>query len=330
MIEKLRARPSAQALVAFTQRLAKNARHWGRWARRRGLGVYRVYDRDVPEFPFAIDCYVAEEAPIGTRVHLQEIDTGWRLDAHAHATVLDGVRNATATALGVAVGDVVVKRRIKRRGGEQHERTGVEGRPFVVREAGLRFEVNLEPYVDTGLFADHRALRGLVRERSAGRSVLNLFAYTGSFTVYAAAGGAIASDTVDLSNTYVAWAARNFALNGLDPNRHVLIRADALAWIAQALAERRRYGLVVADVPAFSNSKVMASEFDVQRDHRALIAHLRALLAPAGELYFSTNLRTFALDASLASEPGVEDITARVRADGFRDPRVHVAFVIRG
>src|SRR6185369_5261069 len=143
----------------------------------------------------------------------------------------------------------------KRRGREQHEPTGVRGTDFVIVESGLSFLVNLEAYLDTGLFLDHRALRALVRERAHERRMLNLFAYTGSFSVYAAAGGAQSTDTVDLSNTYIAWASRNFALNGLDPARHALIRAEVRAWIERARAEGRRYDLVVLDAPAFSTSR---------------------------------------------------------------------------
>jgi 23S rRNA (cytosine1962-C5)-methyltransferase len=219
---------SAEALAAFRNRLAKDAKHWGRWARRRGYGAYRVYARDLPEFPLAIDCYVAEDPALGTRVHLQEIETGWEQEPAQHAAWLAAVTAATAEALALPPTAVVTKRRAKRQGREQHTKTGAAGRPFVVVESGLRFIVNLEAYLDTGLFLDHRALRAMVRERAAGRRMLNLFAYTGSFSVYAAAGGATTTDTVDLSNTYLDWAARNFAANGLDRERHALIRADVL------------------------------------------------------------------------------------------------------
>jgi 23S rRNA (cytosine1962-C5)-methyltransferase len=321
---------SADALAAFRNRLAKNAKHWGRWARRRGFGAWRVYARDLPEFPLAIDCYVAEDPAIGTRVHLQEIETGWEQDPAQHAAWLAAVTAATAEALLLPATAVVAKHRAKRQGREQHTKTGAAGHPFVVVEAGLRFLVNLEAYLDTGLFLDHRALRALVRERAAGRRVLNLFAYTGSFTVYAAAGGALASDTVDLSNTYLDWAAANFALNGVDGSKHTLIRADVREWLDGALREGRRYDLVVLDPPAFSNSKAMTGVLDVQRDHPALIAATRALLAPGGELYFSTNLRSFALDTTLAADPAVVDITARTLAEDFRDRRVHRAYRIGG
>jgi len=318
------------ALAAFANRLGKNAKHWGRWARRRGCGAYRVYDRDLPEFPLAIDCYVAEDPALGMRVHLQEIETGWEQEPADHAGWLAAVHGATVETLALPRAAIVVKERKKRHGRLQHTKTGASGTDFVVAEAGLRFIVNLEAYLDTGLFLDHRALRALVREHAAGRRMLNLFAYTGSFTVYAAAGGAVSSDTVDLSNTYLEWAARNFALNDLDPTRHRLIRADVLAWLAVAREERRRYGLIVLDPPAFSNSKAMAGALDIQRDHAALVAATRALLASGGELYFSTNLRTLKLDAALAADPACTDITARTLPADFRDRRVHRAFRIAG
>ncbi|MEP7183816.1 MAG: class I SAM-dependent methyltransferase [Betaproteobacteria bacterium] len=317
------------ALAAFANRLAKNAKHFGKWARRRDVGAYRVYDRDLPEFPLAVDVYAAEDPAVGTRVHLQEVETGWQQDDATHEAWLAAVRACVADTLAVPPAAIIAKARRRRHGREQHEKTGVAGTAFVIREAGLRFEVNLEAYLDTGLFLDHRALRAIVRDRAAGRRMLNLFAYTGSFTVYAAAGGAVASDTVDLSNTYLDWAARNFARNGLDPARHTLVRADVTAWLDVARGERRRYDLIVLDPPAFSTSKAMTDVLDVQRDHAALVAGARALLAPGGELYFSTNLRTFRLDDALARDPDVTDITARTLPEDFRDRRIHRAYLIR-
>ena len=319
---------SEDAVAAFRNRLAKNARHWGRWARRRGFGAYRVYDRDLPEFPLAIDCYVPEDAALGTRVHLQEIDTGWEQTEREHAQWVAAARAAAASVLGLPASAIAFKERKKRHGREQHTKTGAAGSDFTIVEAGLRFVVNLEAYLDTGLFLDHRALRAMVRERAAGRRMLNLFAYTGSFTVYAAAGGATATDTVDLSNTYLDWAARNFAANGMDARHNTLIRADVTTWLDAARAEGRRYGLIVLDPPAFSNSKAMDDVLDVQRDHVALVRAARALLDPGGELYFSTNLRTFRLDPALASDAACVDITAQTLPEDFRDRRVHHAFRI--
>jgi len=316
------------AVAAFRNRLAKSARHWGRWARRRGLGAYRIYDRDLPEFPLAIDCYLPEDPALGTRVHLQEIETGWEQTDAEHAAWIAAACAATAAALALPDAAIAFKSRRRRRGREQHEKTGAQGREFAIVEAGLRFLVNLEAYLDTGLFLDHRALRAIVRERAAGRRMLNLFGYTGSFSVYAAAGGAVATDTVDLSKTYLDWAARNFAANAMDLARHARIRADARTWLAAARAEGRRYGLIVLDPPAFSTSKAMDGVLDVQRDHAALVAAARALLEPGGELYFSTNLRTFRLDAALARDPLCIDITRQTLPEDFRDPRIHHAWRI--
>jgi 23S rRNA (cytosine1962-C5)-methyltransferase len=289
-----------------------------------------VYDRDLPEFPLAIDCYVPEDSALGMRVHLQELETGWEQDDAEHGEWHAAVRAATALSLAVPDAAIVAKERRKRHGREQHLKTGAAGTDFIVVEAGLRFVVNLEAYLDTGLFPDHRALRALVRARAEGRRMLNLFAYTGSFTVYAASGGAVSSDTVDLSNTYLDWAARNFAANGLDPDTHALVRADVIDWLTLARSEGRRYDLIVLDPPAFSNSKAMAGAMDIQRDHAALVMATRALLAPGGELYFSTNLRSFALDPALAADGACIDITARTLPEDFRDRRIHRAYRIAG
>lgn len=324
--EALRHALRGDALEAYRNRLARNFRHWSRWARRRGFGAYRCYDRDLPEFPLAIDCYLALDRAQGPRLHVQEVETGWVQAIHEHAAWLSVVRDATAAATGLSADAIVMKQRPRRGGGVQHTKTGVTGEDFQVVEAGLKFWVNLEAYLDTGLFLDHRALRAMVRSRSRGRCMLNLFAYTGSFTVYAAAGGAVASDTVDLSNTYLDWAARNFAANGMDPARHRLVRADVTRWLSTAAAERRQYDLIVLDPPAFSNSKAMTGVLDIQRDHAGLIAASRRLLAAGGELYFSTNLRTFTLDRELLRAPECTDITAQTRAEDFRDARIHHAF----
>jgi len=319
---------SPAALASFEHRLARTYRHRARWARRHDIGAFRCYDRDIPEFPLAIDCYVPEGSPV-PRLHVQEIERGWTQSETEHAAWIAAAHGAISTATGVPNSNIVHKVRARRSGGAQHEKTGRRAAPFVVAEAGLRFWINLDEYLDTGLFLDHRRLRAMVRSRAAGKRVLNLFGYTGSFTVYAAAGSPLETVTVDLSNTYLSWAARNLALNGIAPARHAFVRADALRWLVQARHERRVFDLIVCDPPAFSHSKSMSNVFDVQRDHRALLEDCLALLAPGGDLYFSTNLRTFVLDESIGRIAQCEDITAHTRADDFRDPRVHCAYSIR-
>src|SRR5215470_5601167 len=219
----------------FANRVGKNARHLAKWARRSDVQCYRVYDRDIPEFAFSLDLY-------GERAHLQEYQRrAAAADDPAHERWHEEVRRAAADGLGLAVERVTLKQRARRHAGEQYGGTGVRGRDFVVEEGGHRFLVNLEAHLDTGLFLDHRITRRLVQEDAAGRRCLNLFCYTASFTVYAAAGAAVGSISIDLSNTYLDWARRNFQLNRLDMQCHQLLRADVLRWLGQAGREGERF-----------------------------------------------------------------------------------------
>ena len=300
----------------FRNRLAKNYKHYAKWARRQGLDAWRVYDRDVPQFPLAVDVY-------GNRVHLQEYDTGWEVSDAEYETWMVAVISAIAEVCGVAPEQVALKARRRQKGEQQYEKTGREGEDFVVAEQGQRFWVNLDAYLDTGLFLDHRNTRRRVRDEAAGKRFLNLFAYTGSFTVYAAAGGAVSSETVDLSNTYQDWSRRNFELNGMDLGRHELIRADVFQYLERAAFENRQFDLIVMDPPSFSNSKKMLEILDVQRDHVRLIDGAMRLLAPGGVLYFSNNLRSFQLDPQLAERYAVQDISHQSVPDDFRNKKIH-------
>ncbi len=307
-------------IEAFANRLRKNRRHWQKWARRRGIGCYRLYDRDIPEFPLAIDWYEGEvHAQVFARKGQEPLD-----DAEETA-----IGEAILQALEIPGEALAFKTRQRQRGLAQYEKTGQRGRPRVVSEGGLRFEVDLHSYLDTGLFLDHRETRALVRQRAAGRRMLNLFAYTGSFSVYAAAGGALATTSVDLSNTYQAWTQRNLALNGFSGDAHQLERADVFEYLERALRERRLFGLIVLDPPSFSNSKKMQEILDVQRDHRRLIEASLELLTPTGELYFSTNRRRFKLDGALEALPGAEEITRQTLPDDFKRHPAHRCWIFR-
>jgi len=187
--------------------------------------------------------------------------------------------------------------------------------------------VNLEDYLDTGLFLDQRLTRRLIRELAREQDFLNLFGYTGTATVHAAKGGARSTTTVDLSHTYLDWARRNLELNGFHGPRHVLVQADCLRWLEDA---RERYGLIYLDPPAFSTSKRMRATLDVQRDHVGLIEHSARLLAPGGTLIFSTNLRTFRLDQGALPRLVFEDLSrATLPRDFERNPRQHHCWRIR-
>jgi 23S rRNA (cytosine1962-C5)-methyltransferase len=334
---------SVPDVSAFANRLRKNLAHWGKWARRRGISCFRIYDRDVPQFPFAIDWYETAAPRTGTHLHVQEIDTGWRMSDEEYRAWLAAVSDAICAVCAVPPAHLHLKRRERQRGASQYEKlreTADEGAAgaFVVEEAGNRFEIDFDTYLDTGLFLDHPPMRGRVADAIGSRAgtatgprFLNLFAYTGSFTVYAARAGAGRSTTIDLSNTYQGWTARNFALNGIDPGRHRLVRADVLAWLDEAVGAAERYDLIVLDPPSFSNSKAMQGVLDVQRDHVRLISRCHDLLAGGGELFFSTNLRSFAMDPSLERRLALREITHESVPEDFRRPgrRPHRAWHIR-
>jgi len=309
-------------LAAFSNRLARNHRHWSRWARRQGIGCYRLYDRDVPQFPFAIDRY-------GAHVHLQEVDTGWQESPEEHAAWVSAVELAAGRTLELGPELIHFKRRERQRGAAQYERLETGAGEFAVDEGGLRFLVNLDSYLDTGLFLDHRKTRDLVRTLAAGRRFLNLFSYTGSFTVYAAAGGATESESVDLSNTYLGWAARNLRLNGCDPVRHRLVRANAFDYLDGAARAGKHFDLIVLDPPSFSNSKRMTDVLDVQRDHPRLIAACMRLLTADGELLFSTNRRHFVLDSGMPEAFRCTDIHEWSVPEDFRNRTIHRCWRIR-
>ena len=309
-------------ITAFANRLGKNAKHYLKWARRHNIEAWRLYDRDIPQFPFAIDVY-------GGQIHLQEYDTGWLMQPEEYETWLSEVLEAVAFITGFAPADIHLKRRERQKGTQQYEKTGKAGADFIVHEHGRRFWVNLEKYLDTGLFLDHRNTRQRVGAMAAGKRFLNLFAYTGSFSVYAATGGAAASETVDLSNTYLDWARRNFELNGIDEARHQIVRADVFQYLQAAAQAGKPFDLIVMDPPSFSNSKKMLDILDIQRDHQKLIDGAMALLASDGLLFFSNNLRSFALDEAVAQKYAVKEISKQSVPEDFRNKKIHQCWEIR-
>lgn len=321
---------------AFANRLRKNAKHRDKWARRVGLEAYRVYDADLPEYKVAIDRY-------GTAVHIAEYAPPQDVDEFSASVRLADVVARVPEVLAVKPRDVFVKVRARQRGAEQYTRKPRElskdgagpQAVRVVREGALRFEVNLADYLDTGLFLDHRELRARLGREVKGLRFLNLFAYTGSATVYAAAGGATKTCSVDMSRTYLDWAARNLSLNEVSGAAHELVQADCVAWLAEVAASpSERYDVILLAPPTFSNSKRMARVFDVQADHVALIRDTLPLLAPGGRLFFSVNHRRFSLDEeALVNETKglmIKDISgATLPKDFERNPRIHRSWEMR-
>jgi 23S rRNA (cytosine1962-C5)-methyltransferase len=292
---------------AFENRLAKNWKHFSKWAARRGLDAFRVYDRDMPEYPWAIDWYQGD------------VVASW-FPSRRDRSLTEPPHDQLEAVRALGGHEVHLKVRApKAWGHEQYHRAARREVKKVVNENGLKFEVNLSDYVDTGLFLDHRDTRARVRTEAKGKRFLNLFAYTGAFSIYAAAGGAAATTSVDLSEHYCEWTRRNLALNGL---KGQVIEADVLAWLESA---KGPFDLIVLDPPSFSTSKRMGRSFEVQRDHRWLVGRVLELLADEGTLYFSTNFRSFELDERV--EGGVE-LTPRSLPEDFR-PGIHRCWVFR-
>ncbi len=341
----------------FANRLHKNLRHLGRLMRREGVTCYRLYDADLPDYNFVVDVY-------GDWVHVQEYAPPAWIDPTKTRRRLEEALAVVAAELEVPPDHVVLKQRLRQRGAAQYERLGQSAKFFEVEEDDLTYLVNLSDYLDTGLFVDQRLTRRHLRHLAGGRRFLNLFAYTGTMTVNALAAGAPSSTTVDLSATYLDWAARNLAANGFSarldeadaerPARrpaergsgrpagrqagpkkrlapespHHLVRADCLQWIASAEGE---YDLIWLDPPTFSNSKRMGrATFDVQRDHADLVRlTVRRLLTPGGVLLFSTNRRGFKLDRSELGALQVKDLSrATLPADCARAAGRHHVFQI--
>lgn len=312
------ASPESQA---FANRLRKNQKKLKAWIARDKVEAYRLYDADLPEYAVVVDVY-------GDHVHLQEYAPPDTVDREkARARLRDAVAR-TVEVLEIPRGNVHVKTRRRQRGKAQYERVSEVGVELKIQEGPARFWVNLTDYLDTGLFLDHRPTRRMVAELARGGRLLNLFCYTASITVHAALAGARASTSVDLSRTYLDWAARNFALNRIDTKRHELVQADCTRWMSRQ--RPGEYDVVFLDPPTFSTSKRMEGTLDVQRDHVALIHAAMRLVAPDGVLVFSTNRHKFRLAADELSDLDVRDVTRdTVPPDCARTPNVHRCWQLR-
>ena len=305
----------------FRNRLAKRARHLRRWPTRKAITCYRLYERDVPEVPLVVDRYMAADSD-ADYLHISEYERPHERSAAEHADWLDLMVRAAGKVLDVPAENVFIKTRRRQRGASQHERYASEGRLAIVAEDGLRFEVNLSDYVDTGLFLDHRITRAKVRDEAAGKRFLNLFGYTGAFSVYAADGGAASTTTLDLSKTYLAWARRNMSINGFDGPAHRFARDDAMDFLATH-DRGPSYDLAVVDPPTFSNSKKTEEFWEVQRDHVVLLNRLFKLMSPGGIVYFSTNFRRFKLAEDALRAQSIREISRQSVPEDFRNRRIH-------
>lgn len=310
----------------FANRLRKNLKKLTKWAKQNQIHCYRLYDADLPEYAVAVDVYQGEQ----TWVNVQEYESPKTVDPAKANLRLAGIMAEIPKVLEIPADQVFLKIRRKQKSTDQYEKLRDSRHFHVVEEGGCKFWVNFEDYLDTGLFLDHRPMRLLIQQQAKGKRFLNLFAYTGSATVHAVIGGAISSVTVDMSNTYLDWAQRNFVLNGIRGD-HKLVRANCLQWLAeQADAKHKsQFDLIFLDPPTFSNSKKMEEIFDIQKDHVQLIRNASTLMASGGNLYFSTNFRRFKMDKEVLADLVIEDISAAMIPEDFaRDAKIHYCWKI--
>lgn len=313
---------TAEQAEFFANRLKKRHKHLWRYAGRIGTNAFRIYHRDIPELPFVVDWY-------NNHLHVAEYERPHDRSPTEHEAWLRTMMDTASRALTVPRERVFVKRRDRQRGSDQYEVVARRGYTLEIVERELIFRVNLSDYVDTGLFLDHRDLRLYVAKRAYSKRVLNLFAYTGSFTVYACAAGAKSSLTIDLSTTYTDWTRDNLRLNGLLAPQHEIRKADVLQEVKGLIEERRRFDIIVLDPPVFSNSKNMNGTWDLQRDHAWLIRSCVKLLAPGGELVFSTHKKKFQFQRNELGPVEIRRLTKATMPEDFRGTNIHSAWSIR-
>jgi 23S rRNA (guanine2445-N2)-methyltransferase / 23S rRNA (guanine2069-N7)-methyltransferase len=317
---RLEENPAQEDVSDFANRFRKNFKKGLKWAVKEGVSCFRVYDKDLPEYNVSIDVY-------GKWIHVQEYAPPATVEPEAAAarfqTVLRGVRET----LNVRADRVFIKTREKQRGKKQYEKKSGKRKMLEVREGSCYYLANFTDYLDTGVFLDHRPVRAQIHNAAAGKKFLNLFGYTGTATVQAAAGGAVSTTTVDLSATYLSWAKMNLALNGFDQIRNKVVSADCMQWLRE---DTGKYDLIFVDPPTFSNTKKEKRVFDVQQDHYDLINLTMSRLADKGLLIFSTNFRRFKLDPRLMEAYEIKDISrASIPADFSRNQKIHMCWELR-
>ncbi len=297
-------------------RLEKNFKHRKKWATREKLEAFRLYEKDIPDFPFIIDVY--KDYALIFEKRDEEIDA----EKFDH---FNFVISAVKEVLNIPEEKVIIKSRFKQKGSVQYTKLEDKNETMIIHEKESTFIVNLHDYLDTGLFLDHRPLRQMVFKESSQKKVLNLFSYTGSISVNAALGGARQVTSVDMSSTYQDWARKNFEANQIPLKDHLFVTDSAMVYLEKASS---RFDLIILDPPTFSNSKKMEEDFEVEKDQVFLIKHCLRLLAPEGVLYFSNNKRKFKLDPQILEFGKVLDITPRTIPEDYRDSKVHHCFKI--
>lgn len=319
-------RPMSEGARMVANRLKKTLKHSARWREREGITCFRAYDADLPEYAAAVDVYQEDGGEARSFLHVQEYAPPASVAEHDARRRFGELLAALREVFEVPRERIAIKTRTRGKGGSKYGLMDERQEAFIVREGKVRLEVDLFGHLDTGLFLDHRPLRLRIAEEARGLRFLNLFCYTGAATVHAAVGGAASTMSVDLSSTYLEWAARNMAINGQVGPQHRYAKADAMAWLR---AEKGEYDLIFCDPPTFSNSKDK-DDFDLQKHHVDLLGAAMRRLAPGGLLLFSNNFRRFKPDLeTLAKFAEVEEITpATIDPDFERNPRIHRAWLL--
>lgn len=298
-------------------RLEKNYKKLKSWSERHQIEAFRLYDRDIPEYPFIVDVYKDHYLVHDKSDPIKDKDKNH----------LPHVIEALQELFKCSEQQVVIKKRERQEGLKQYEKLDEKNETFVIRESQALLKVNLYDYLDTGLFLDHRPMRQKIFKAAKDKKFLNLFCYTGSVSVFAALGGA-RTTSVDMSQTYLRWAQDNFQLNNLDLGGHSFVNANVLDWL-KAQRTQKSYDLIFLDPPTFSNSKKMEDSFEVERDQDVLVESCMDMLQPQGILYFSNNKRKFKLSDKILAKFAVKDISEESIPQDFHDKKIHNCFEIR-
>ena len=301
-------------------RIEKNVKRLEPWAAKLRIEAYRIYERDIPDYPYIVDRY-KDKFVVYDR-SIDEIDSKEEKAAH-----FPELLQALTELFSAKPEQIIVKRRARQKGENQYEKISESGRTETIREGDALFKINLYDYLDTGLFLDHRLMREKIKKIARDKSVLNLFCYTGSVSVFAALGGGRVT-SVDMSATYSRWAKENFELNSIPVDQHTFITENAIEYLAET-SNPNRFDIIFLDPPTFSNSKKMDKSFEVERDQAFLVESCMRLLKDDGVFYFSNNKRSFKLEPALIEKYQIRDITAATIPKDFRDQKIHRVYEIR-
>lgn len=302
---------------AFKNRIRKNYKHIRKWAKKSITNCFRIYDRDIKEYPLTIDFYDGKFC-----VHFFSYDKGQEEPA---LELKEEIKTVLTSLFETSSENIYWKTRTKREKLEQYEKLNEKEQFFTVLEYGAQFKINLTDYLDTGLFLDHRETRQKIKSLAKDKNVLNLFAYTCSFSIQAALGGAFFTKSVDMSNTYTSWGEENFLINKLSLKDNEVVRADCLKFLDE---EIRKYDIIIIDPPTVSRSKKMDEMFDIQEDYIFLIKKSLKLLLPEGMIFFSTNSRKFKFDESLFEDCQIRDISNKTIPLDFHNQKIHKCWQI--